>query len=153
MPRVENVTEIDSPPSTVWRVLTDSSYIPKLYSNIITVEMNPPGRVVRGQKGRLLGKVGPVTIEMLIEFTRVETESCLASRTFPGGVFRSFEQIVTLTPMGFRTTVKARFDYVLSPEFAKKVPDVALLERLVIDDLRAYSRNLKDICELLSLAE
>jgi len=66
-----------------------------------------------------------------------------ASRTVPGGVFRSFEQIVTLTPMGFRTTVKARFDYELSPEFAKKVPDVALLERLVIDDLRAYSRNLK----------
>ena len=151
MTRVENATEIDSPPSTVWHVLTDPSYIPKLYPNIITVEMNPPGQVVRGQKGRLLGKVGPVTIEMLIEFTRVETESCLASRTVPGGVFRSFDQIVTLTSLGFRTTVKARFDYEFSPEFAKKVPDVALLERLVSDDLHVYLRNLKDICELLSL--
>ena len=34
-----------------------------------------------------------------------------------------------------------------------KVFNLLLLERLVADNLRAYSRNLKDICELLPVAE
>ena len=153
MARIENVTEIDSPSSTVWHVLTDLSYLPKLYSNVITVEMNPPGPAAPGQKVRILGKVGSIKIEIFIEFMRVEMESCLVSRAVPGGVFSSFEQTVTLTPAGFRTVAKIRFDYELSAAYEAKVPDVGLLERLAAGNLRNYSLNLKEICELMSMPD
>ena len=150
--RVEDVHEIDSSSATVWHVITDLSYLPRLYSNVITVEMHPQGPATVGQRVTILGKVGPIKIEIFIEFTRVETQSCLVSRGLPGGVFKSFEQTIMLTPVAFRTTAKIRFDYELSPAYTAKVPDVALLERLAADNLRTYSRNLKEICELMPLA-
>jgi Polyketide cyclase / dehydrase and lipid transport len=153
MTRIEDVTDIDSSSATVWHVLTDLSYLPKLYSNVITVEMHPPGPAAIGQRVTILGKVGPMKIEIFIEFTRVDTQACLVSRAVPGGVFKSFEQTIVLTPVVFRTTAKIRFDYELSPAYEAKVPDVALLERLAGDNLRAYSRNLKEICELMPLSE
>jgi hypothetical protein len=153
MPQIEDVIDIDSSSSTVWHVLTDLSYLPQLYSNVITVEMNPPGPAAPGQKVRILGKVGPMKIEIFIEFTRVETQSCLVSRATPGGAFSSFEQTVTLTPVVFRTTAKIRFEYELSPAYIAKVPDVALLERLARDNLRGYSQKMKEICELMPLPE
>jgi carbon monoxide dehydrogenase subunit G len=151
--RVEKLIEIDAPTGTIWAVLTDPSYLPKLYPDIVTVEANPPGRTVRGQNCTLIGRVGTSKIRVAIQFTTVDPEVRLVSKSIPGGLFASFEHTITLEPMGPRTMTNARFDYSLSPQYLEKVPDAKLLEHVVEDNLRIYIRNLKEICELLPLPE
>ena len=68
-------------------------------------------------------------------------------------MFREFEATILLVPRGPKTEVKTIFRYELSMGYLGKVFNLLLLERLVADNLRAYSRNLKDICELLPVAE
>jgi uncharacterized membrane protein len=151
MTRVEDTVEVDAPSGTIWNVLTDPSYLPKLYAYILTVESDPPGRTVHGQRCSLVGRIGTRKIKIIIQFTAVDLERRLVSRHVPGALFGSFEHIVTLTPDAMRTQVKTEFEYSLSPEYVQKVPDAAMLERMVNESFRAYARNLKEICELLPL--
>ncbi len=55
---LETVVEIHAPVAAVWNVLTDSSYTPKLYPDILTSAVDPPGPSVVGQKTHLVGR-GP----------------------------------------------------------------------------------------------
>jgi carbon monoxide dehydrogenase subunit G len=151
--RVEKLIEIDAPSRTIWAVLTDPSYLPKLYPDIVTVEADPPGRTAPGQICTLTGRVGTSKIKVAVQFTTVNPEVRLVSKGVPGGLFASFEHTITLEPMGPRTMTNATFDYSLSPQYLEKVPDPMLLEHVVEDNLRIYIRNLKEICELLPLPE
>jgi len=148
---LEGSTEIDAPRWSVWSVITDPSYLPKLYLDAITVELDPPGPIRLGQKCRILGKVGSMRVEVPIQFSRVEPEACLAHKSVPGGVFRTWDQTVSLKAVGLRTAAKAEFEYELSPEYSSKVADVQTWQRVVADNLLGYLPRVKEICELLSL--
>lgn len=149
--KVEDTFEIDAPRWTVWKVLIDPSYIPKLFPEIITAEMEPPGEITAGSRTKVYGKIGKIRFEIYLEFPRVENEVCLMSRQLPGGLFQLFSQAVFLEAVGMQTRVKTRFEFALVPEYAAKVTDVALFEKTVTNNLHAYARNLKEICELLPL--
>jgi len=151
MPRVEKEIEIESPPGTVWNVLTDPTYLPKLYPNIVTLQTNPPGRAVPGQRADLVARVGGAKIRVLIQFITVDPQNRLVSRAVPGGLFSAFEHIVTLTSDGLRTKARISFDFTIAPEYLSKVPDPALLARNLGENLQLYGPNLKDICELMPL--
>ncbi|MDA4137288.1 MAG: SRPBCC family protein [Thaumarchaeota archaeon] len=151
MTRVESNTDMDAPANTIWNVLMEPSYLPKLYPYIVTEEAIPPGRAAVGQKLILFGRVGAVRVKITIQLAAVQAESRLVSRNVPGALFATFEHTVTLSPDGFRTQVKSVFEYSLSSEYLQKVPDAAMLELKVNEGLQAYARNLKEISELLPL--
>ncbi len=96
MTRVEDIIEIESPASTVWAVLTDPSYLPKLYPDVITSEAIPPGKLALGSKVEVLARLGKVRVEVYVEVTRADPEVCFATRQSPGGLFKSFDQLVFL---------------------------------------------------------
>ncbi len=136
--KAEDAFEIDSPRWTVWKVLVDPSYIPKLFPEIITVEMDPPGEIRVGSKAKVYGKIGKIRFEIHLEFPRVDTEACLMSRQLPGGLFRAFSQAVYLEAVGMTTRVRTSFEFALDPEYAAKVTDVSLFEQTVTNNLHAY---------------
>jgi len=153
LPKLEDTIEILSPPKTVWRVLSDPTYLPKLYNDAVTVQAEPPGSSAIGQTLKILARVAGVRVVVMARFTRVEKEKCLESRVVPGGLFSAFDHLVTLTVLGWGTEARVSFQYTVAPEYASKVPDMAVLERALNDNFRTYAKNLKDISELLPLPE
>jgi len=151
MTHLEGSILVDSPRWSVWEVMTDPSYLPKLYMDAITVELDPPGRVVLGQKCKILGKIGNIRVEVPIQFTRVDKEACLASKSIPGGLFTIWDQTINIRANGLRTNAQASFEYELSPAYAPKVADAETMARVVSDNLLGYLPRLKEICELLSM--
>ncbi|MGD0638504.1 MAG: SRPBCC family protein [Nitrososphaerales archaeon] len=151
MTRVEDLVEILSPARTVWEVLTDASYLPKLYPDLMTSEIHPPGTLKVGSYMKALAKLGKVRVEVDVEVTRADPQVCFATRQKPGGLFKTFSQVVLLEPMGQQTKVKVVFDYTLVSEYANTITQEQFLDSRVADNLRWYTRNLKEICELLPL--
>jgi uncharacterized membrane protein len=147
------VSQVNAPVMAVWEVLMDSSYIPKLYPDVISVEVDPPGRNIVGQKFHILGKAGKRRLEIYAETAELVSEKKVLSRNRPGGLFKSFESEILLDSKGAVTEVKTSFEYELSMGYLGKVFNMMLLERLVMDNLKAYTRNLKDICELSPLSQ
>ena len=151
MPRIVDSIVILAPAETVWRVLADPTYIPRLYRDALTVEMNPPGPVAVGQRYKVLNRVGDLRTEVFVVITRVEKEKVLSSRGTPGGLFETFRHTVVLTPNAWETKVDITFEYTFSSSYTAKIPDVATAERTAGTNLRGYAQNLKDLSELLPL--
>jgi carbon monoxide dehydrogenase subunit G len=146
-------SEINAPSSAVWSVLKDSSYIPKLYPDVISVESDPPGVTTVGTKYHILGKAGRRKLEIFAETVEFVEEKKAVTKNNPGGLFKSFFSVVELEQNGTETTVKISFEYELSMGYLGKIFNLVVLERLVMDNLKAYTRNLKDFSELLALPE
>jgi hypothetical protein len=153
MSQLEDTIEILSPPQTVWRVLSEPSFLPKLYNDAVTVETDPPGQTAVGQRIKILARVAGVRVVVVAQFSRVERERCLESKVVPGGLFSAFDHVVSLKVLGWGTEAKIMFRYEVASEYASKVPDLALLKRALEENFRTYSKNLKDISELLPLPE
>jgi hypothetical protein len=146
------VTDVHAPLKSVWGVLMESAYIPKLYPDVLTVSVEPPGLNVVGQKFHILGKAGKRKLEIFAETSELEAEKKVRTKNRPGGLFKTFESVILLEPRSFGTQVKTSFEYDLSMGYLGKVFNMVLLERLVMDNLKGYTRNLKEICELLPLS-
>jgi uncharacterized protein YndB with AHSA1/START domain len=153
MPTLQDTIEILSPPQTVWRVLSDPTFLPKLYNDAVTVEVDPPGHSSVGQTLKIQARVTGVRVAILAKYTRVDKESCLESKVVPGGLFSEFDHLVTLRVLGWGTEAKVTFQYAVAAEYASKVPDLAMMERAITDNFRTYAKNLKDLSELLPLPE
>lgn len=149
--RLDTSIDIDSPRWSVWAVITDPSYFPKLYLDAISVQLDPPGPVRTGQRCTILGKVGKTRVEVPIQFTTVDRDFCLAHRALPGGLFAKWNQTVTLSPRGLRTIGRVESEYDLAPAYSSKVADIPTWNRVVSRNLLGYLPRVKEICELLSL--
>lgn len=153
MTKLETVSEVNAPVAAVWAVPTDSSHTPKLYPNILTSTVDPPGPTVVGQKLHLVGRAGRRKLEIFAETTELVKEKKIVGRNRPGGIFKSFNSTILLVTKGKSTTVRSRFEYELNMGYLGKVFNMVLMERLVMDNLKAYSQNLKEISELIPVPE
>jgi hypothetical protein len=151
--QLADTIEILSPPKTVWRVLSDPTFIPKLYNDAVTIEVDPPGPVRVGQSAKVLARVANVKVVVMVKFTKVESEAYLESKVVPGGLFDAFDHTVALRVLGWGTEAKITFAYSVAPLYATKVPDMAQLEKALSVNFRTYAQNLKDISELIPLPE
>ena len=151
VPKLQVVTEVLAPVKTIWEVLMESSFVPKLYPDVIAVVVDPPGRNVVGQKFHITGRAGRRKLEIFAETTELVTEKKVGTTNRPGGLFKSFRSEILLVPHGATTSVQTTFQYELSMGYVGKVLNMIALERLVNDNLKAYSKNLKDVCELQPL--
>jgi uncharacterized protein YndB with AHSA1/START domain len=149
--RVQSVVRIQAPVETVWSVLTDPTYISKLYPDIISAQVDPPGPFTVGQKHHMVGRAGRRKLEIFAEPTEIQPNKRLVTRNDAGGLFKSFEETILTTSMGKGTEVSATFEYELSMGYAGKIFNMLVLERTVKDNLAGFTRNLKDLSELLPL--
>src|SRR5580698_589411 len=142
MSKVQLIFQVNASGTTIWEVLMDPLYLSKLYPDVLSTEVEPPGRNFVGQKIHTIARAGRRRIEIFGETVELVTEKKIVSRNRPGGLFKSFESVIMLQPKGTGTEVKASLEYELSMGYLGKVFNVVMLERAVTDNLTAYSRNL-----------
>jgi len=131
----------------------DAAYTPKLYPDVISLEMNPPGPNRVGQAFHSVVKAGKRKLDIFAETTEIVTEKRVVTRERPGALFETYERVVLLEPKGTGTEVTVNFDFRLSMGYVGKVLNPLVLERLVRDNLKSYAHNLKEISELLPLPQ
>jgi hypothetical protein len=151
MTKIDMVTEMHASAAHIWDVLMDSSYVPRLFPDVVGLKVDPPGRNFVGQKFHIIGKAGIRRLDIYAETIELVDEKKVVTRNRPGGLFTFAEHRVMLEPRGASTLVKTSFQYELSMGYLGKVFNMVVLERLVSDNLKAYTRNLKEICELIPL--
>ena len=83
----------------------------------------------------------------------IKEKKLVMTSTVGGAIFKSYSSIILLEASGETTTVKSRFEYELNLEHLEKIFNTVALEQLVRDNLKGYSRNLKEISELLPVPE
>lgn len=135
----------------VWKVLTDPSYLPKLYPDIISVSVKPSGLMVPGQKRVSTAKAGRRIVEIHAEVVEVIPQKKLVVRNDPGGIFSTLDQVMTLEARGKNTALRAKFEFTPSKEYIGDTLNLTMLENVVKDNIQSYFRNLKEISELLPL--
>lgn len=145
------MVHVDAPVSAVWRILTEPSYISKLYPDAITVEVDRPGPARVGQSYKIIGKAGRRRLEILVQVAEVTPERTIVTKNRPGGLFGAFEQTIHLEPTPGGSTVRLKYDYEVSWGYIGKALNSVLIERLVRDNVAAYGQNLKQIAELLPM--
>lgn len=151
MELLEHTIEISATPAEVYNVLTDTSLIIKIFRDAVSVVAEPPGRSVVGQKYRMVGRVGRRKIDILLQVTELVPESKIVTTQIPGGIFKSFRQCTILKPWGTGTECLTTFEYELSLGYIGKVLNAVLVERLIRENLEAYSDAVKELSELLPM--
>jgi hypothetical protein len=149
--RIQSVILIDAKPQEVYDVLTNTDYIVKIFRDAVSVEVDPPGRSVVGQKYHLIGKAGRRKIDINLEVTELVPGQKVVTTQRPGGIFREFRQVTTLELRAGKTEARTTFDYQLSLGYIGKILNAILVERLISENLEAYSATVKDLSELIPL--
>ncbi len=148
MPTVEQTVDISASPETVWSIVADPSYIPKLVPDIISNEVDPPGMATVGQKGHTVGKIGGRKVEIFTETTEVQPNRKLVFAQRPGGLFKSFSVALTLEPSKKGTRATQQFRYEPSLGYLGKVLSSLVVNRSVRKNAKAFLTNAKEIAEL-----
>ena len=88
---VETETVINAPAATIWAVVTNPTYMPKLYPDILTSVADSPGPATSNQKMHLAGKVGRRRLDMFAKTTEVvKEEKLVMTSTVGGAIFKSY---------------------------------------------------------------
>ena len=88
-------------------------------------------------------------MEVFAETVELVSEKTMRIRNRPGGLFASFESAIFLKPKGDHAELRMSFEYELSMGYLGKLFNMVMMERLMLDNLRSYLRNPKEICELV----
>jgi hypothetical protein len=149
--KIQSVVEIAATPEVVYDTLTNTSYIIKIFRDAVSVDIDPPGRSVVGQRYHLVGKAGRRKIDINLEVVELVPNSKVVTAQRPGGIFNSFRQTTILEARGGMTEARTTFEYELSLGYIGKVLNAILVERLIRENLEAYSTAVKELSELLPL--
>ena len=148
MPRIEVSTDISAPPETVWSIVADPASFLKLAPDAVSVEADPPGLAVVGQKQRAVIKILGRKVEGFTEVVEVEPNRKIVQRQRPGGLFKSFTATTLLEPTKKGTHVAGTLEYEPSMSYLGRILTPILVNRTIRKNLNAFVRNLKELAEL-----
>ncbi len=148
MATVEQTVDIAASPETVWSIIADPSYVPKLAPDILSNEVDPPGLATVGQKSRSTGKIAGRKVEVFTEVTEVQPNRKLVFSQRPGGLFKSFSVNITLEPTKKGTRATQQFRFEPSMGYLGKALSSLLVNRAVKKNATAFLKNTKEIAEL-----
>ncbi|MDG6925898.1 MAG: SRPBCC family protein [Nitrososphaerota archaeon] len=151
METVHSVVEIAASPQVVYETLTNTSYIIKIFRDAVSVDVDPPGNSVVGQKYHLVGRAGRRKIDINLQVAELVPNKKVVTVQRPGGVFKSFKQTTVLESRAGMTEARTTFEYELAFGYIGKVLNSILVERLIRENLEAYSYMVKELSELLPM--
>jgi hypothetical protein len=132
----------------VWDVLVDPLYAPKLYRDVLFMEVSPLGKGKVGQKRTAMARAGRTKIQIRGIVTEATRPEKFVLRQMPGALFDVYTEEFRLSGTGTATEVKADFEYVVSLEYVHGALNIALLENAVASSLGGFLKNLKELAEL-----
>lgn len=148
---VHSVVQIAATPRTVYETLTNTSYIIKIFRDAVSVQVDPPGNSVVGQKYHLISKAGRRKVDIYLRVIELVPERKVVTVQDAGGIFKEFRQTTILEPRGRMTEARTSFEYTLSLGYIGKVLNVILVENLIKQNLEHYSAAVKELSELLPI--
>jgi carbon monoxide dehydrogenase subunit G len=150
MPNIERSIEVAAKPETVWSVVADPSYLPKLYPDILTAVPSQPGPVRVGTKVDITGKLAGRRIQAPTEITGVEENRRLVVEQVPGGFLKKYLSTTTLEPSKRGTKVTVNVEYEAAAGYLGKALSVLVANRAIRNNILKSLTNLKEISELKS---
>jgi carbon monoxide dehydrogenase subunit G len=151
MPTLERSAEVAASPETVWGILVDPTYIPKLYPDILTAVPNEPGLAKVGTTVAMVGKIAGRKINVDTEVTEMETNSKLVVRTLPGGIMKKYLSTTSLEPTKRGSKVTVKVEYEAAAGYLGKALSVLVVNRTIRNNILKSLQNLKEISQLKSL--
>jgi hypothetical protein len=153
LPKLHSSIFISATPHVVWDVLVDPVYAPKLYHDVLFMEVKPRGKAVKGQKRKAVAMAGRTRIVIYGQVAEADPPERFTLKQMPGGLFETYTEDFRLSETKLGTEVRAYFDYHISLDYLKGALNIALLENGIADSLGAFLKNLKEIAELKPLPE
>ena len=151
MPSLEQSIQINASPETVWSVLADPTFVPKLYPDILSAEPSEAGMYKVGTKVKIIGKVAGRKVNINTEVVELEASKKIVSKQSPGGVLKTYLSTTTLESNRKGTTVKQKIDYEASAGYLGKALSVLVVNRAVRKNIVQSLKILKEIAELKDL--
>jgi len=148
MRTVRETVLVEAKAESVWEVLVDPYYTPKLYPDMINIKADPPGRAVVGQKRTLGGRAGKRLIEFHTEVSEIVTNKTFALKGRPGGAMEEFTEVVELAPAKGGTELKVTYVFKISEAYFGPQFDLLTLEQMAVRNQEVYIKNLKALAEL-----
>ncbi len=148
MPTIEQSIEIAASPQTVWSIVSDPSMTPKIFPDVVSAKVEPPGPASVGQKSTLVVKVGGRRSEGTFETTEVVANQKLSVRQVSGSVLKKYESATSLTPTKRGTRVTGTIEFEAAAGFIGKILSVAVINRTVRKNVTASLKNIKELAEL-----
>jgi carbon monoxide dehydrogenase subunit G len=141
---------IAAKPETVWEVLDNPYYTPKLYPDFLSIKVEPEGRASVGQKRTSTARAGNKLFEIKTKVAELIPSKKFVLVQREGGAFTVFKEVLELTPSGNGTQVVASFEFSISQNYFQGMNIVAL-ESAARTNLESFLKNLKELAELKPL--
>jgi carbon monoxide dehydrogenase subunit G len=151
MPTIEQSVEIAASPQTVWSIISDPTMTPKIFPDIVSAKIEPPGPAAIGQKSTLVMKVRGRRSEGTFETTEVVANEKLSIRQVSGSLLKKYDSTLGLTPTKRGTRVTETVEFEPAAGFLGKVLSVAVINRAVRTNVNASLKNVKELAELKEL--
>jgi carbon monoxide dehydrogenase subunit G len=151
MPSLEQSLDVAASPETVWSILADPAFVPKLYPDIISAIPSQPGMVKIGSVVAITAKINGRKVSTTTEVVELEDNRRLVIKQLPGGVLKKYLSTTTLEPNKKGTKVSQKVEYEASAGYLGKVLSVLVVNRAVRKNIVESLKNLKEISELKEL--
>lgn len=151
MAKVNRVLVVTAPIKTVWAILDEPRYIPKLYPDVLEIRVDPEGPVVVGQKRTITARMGTRSVELHTKVAEAIPEKKLVLVQGEGGGFEHFRQELVLYAVGGGTEVHASFESRISRDYFGPNISEVMIDRLTMDNADRFLTNLKELSELRPL--
>ena len=148
MPEIHDSISIMVKPETVWEVLVDPYYAPKLYPDILNITVEPLGRAVVGQKRSSDFRVGKRVVQFYTKVAELIPMERFALTGLRYGAFEEFSQTVDLAQTEAGTLVQVSFFFKVSEDNFGPGFDLIAITESVSRNQGSYLQNLKELSEL-----
>ena len=148
MPKFHRSVNIAAPPETVWGIVADPSFVPKLYPHVISISPAHSRIATVGNSVIVTAKMLGRKVNVLIEATEVVPNERFSVRHQPGRLFSNYQSTITLEETKKGTKVSQEVEYEIHSGYLGKIATSIVARKVVKDNILQSMENLKEISEL-----
>lgn len=148
MPILEKTVEIEAPPETVWSIVADPSFVPKIYPHIVAVTPSHSRIATVGKSVTVTAKAAGRKFLASLETTEVIPNRRFSYKHLPDGFLNRYLCTISLEPSKKGTSLTEYVDYEAHAGYLGKTVSKIFVHRLVKQNVLESLKNIKEIAEL-----
>jgi uncharacterized membrane protein len=148
MPTLEKTVEISAPPETVWNIVADPSYVPKLYPHVISVSPGHSRIATVGKSVTITAKIAGRKMSASLVATEVIENKKFSYKHLPDGFLDTYVCDFVMEPSKKGTKLTETVEYQAHAGYLGKTVSALVVNRLVKQNILESLKNLKEIAEL-----
>jgi ligand-binding SRPBCC domain-containing protein len=148
MPTLEKSIEIAAPAETVWSIVADPSFVPKLYPHIIAVTPGHSRIATVGKTVTITAKIAGRRMLASMVATEVVANRKFSYKHLPDGFLDRYLCSIVLEPTKKGTKLTESVEYEAHAGYLGKTVSALVVHRLVKENVLESLKNLKEIAEL-----